>query len=155
MKKIILFFTVSFMYINIAQAEPFMDKALDSWVGYPLESVIKYWGYPDSQQTIAGKNIYIWEEKSEYQSDTVERSTIKTDKKGRTYVDTHKSGGSTYEMLCRKILEVNSDNIVSGYSYKGNICPNAYFLKAKKIVNPENNEWEQRKLEKQAKKRNY
>ena len=155
MKKIILLFIISFMCINTVQAEPFMDKALGSWVGYPLESVIKYWGYPDNQQTIAGKNIYIWEERSEYQGDTYERSTVKTDKKGRTYVDKRTSGGTTYEMLCRKILEVNSDNIVSGYSYKGNICPNAYFLKAKKLVNPENNEWEQRKLEKQAQKGRY
>lgn len=51
-------------------------------------------------------------------------------------------------MLCRKIFEVNSNNVISGYSYKGNICPNAYFLKAKKLVNPENNEWERRKTEK-------
>ena len=145
MKKYILVFIFVLISFNTAQAEPFMDKALGSWVGYPLDTVIKYWGYPDNQQTIAGKNIYIWEEKSEYHSDSYERSTVKTDKKGRTYVDTHTSGGSTYEMLCRKILEVNSDNIVSGYSYKGNICPNAYFLKAKKLVNPENNEWENRK----------
>ena len=156
MKKIIFLSVYFILTTNILYAgEAFMDKALGSWIGYPLDSVIKSWGYPDNQQTIAGKNIYIWEERSEYQDSSYERSTVKTDKKGRTYVDTYSSGGSTHELVCRKIIEVNSDDIISGYSYKGNACPGAYYFVGKKLVNPDNDEWKQKKLEKQMKKNAY
>ena len=132
--------------------EPFMDKALSSWKGYPLEAVIKSWGYPDSQQNIAGKNIYIWEEKTVSHDSTYERSYVKQDKKGRTYVDSYTSGGGITEYYCRKILEVDSENVISGYQYKGNACPGAYYFVGKKLVNPDNDEWKQKKLEKQMKK---
>ena len=155
MKKFALLFLCLSLPISVFAFGDFMDKALGSWVGYPIEAVIKSWGYPDSQQTIAGKNIYIWEEKSTYQDSTYQTSKVKTDSKGRTYVDTYSSGGSTHELLCRKILEVNSDNLVSGYQYKGNACPAAYYFVGRKLVNPDNDEWQQKKLEKQMKKRGY
>lgn len=150
MKKIILLVGCLTVALSVSAGEPYMDKALSSWVGYPIEAIIKHWGYPDNQQTIAGKNIYIWEDRTTSQEDTYQRSYVKTDKKGRTYVDSYTSGGGTYDYYCRKIIEVDSNNKISGYSYKGNSCPNAYFLAAKKLVNPDNNQWEKRKLEKKG-----
>ena len=155
MKKIVLLFVCLISVSAVFAGEPYMDKALSSWVGYPIEAIIKAWGYPDSQQTIAGKNIYIWENRTTSQEDTYQRSYVKTDKKGRTYVDSYTSGGGTYDYYCRKIIEVDSKDIISGYQYKGNSCPNAYLLAAKKLVNPENNQWEKRKLEKQIQKGRY
>lgn len=59
-KKIIFLLLCFILTANTSYAsETFMDKAMGSWMGYPLETVIKYWGYPDNQQTIAGKNVYI------------------------------------------------------------------------------------------------
>ena len=145
MKKILLSTTLLFLATTSCFAEPFMDKALSSWVGYPVDAIIKSWGYPDSQQNIAGKNVYIWEERNTYQQSTYEKSTVKTDKKGRTYVDTYTSGGGTTEYYCKKIIEVNSDNIISGYSYKGNACPAAYYFVGRKLVNPDNDAWKKNK----------
>ena len=156
MKKILLFLIVLFVsVVNAFAGEPFMNKALSSWVGYPINAVIKSWGYPDNQQTIAGQNIYIWEERHTSQNSTYERSYLKTDKKGRTYVDSYTSGGGTMEFYCKRILEVDSENKVSGFSYKGNSCPAAYYFVGKKLVNPDNDEWKQKKLEKQMQKNRY
>lgn len=155
MKKILLLSALLFAGASVLAGEAFMDKALSSWVGYPITSVIKSWGYPDSQQTIAGQNIYIWEERTTSQDSTYEHSTVSTDKKGNTHVNTYTSGGGFSDYYCRKIFEVGSDNIVSGYQYKGNACPGAYLFVGKKLVNPQNDEWQQRKLEKQMQKRGY
>ncbi len=154
MKKVMLLLAL-FFSITEVQAEPFMDKALSSWIGYPIKAIIDSWGYPDNQQNIAGQNIYIWEEKTTMQDSTYEKSYVKTDKKGRTYVDTYTSGGGTTEFYCRKIIEVDENNIISGYKYKGNSCPGAYYFVGRKLVNPDNDEWKQRKEEKQKQKSGY
>jgi len=154
MKKYVLLLVVFISMAEVCHSEPFMDKALSSWIGYPLKSIINAWGYPDSQQTIAGQNIYIWEERSTMRESTYERSYVKTDKKGRTYVDSYTSGGGTTDFYCRKIIEVDAKDNITGYKYKGNACPAAYYFVGKKLVNPDNDEWKQRKLEKQMQKNN-
>ncbi len=124
--------------------ESFMDRCIGSWIGYPLDSVIKKWGYPEYEKNIAGKKLYVWET-YDYDTDVVEGTGMtitSTDSKGRETSFT--SGGQLKVEFCRKILEVDKNNTIVGGQWEGNDCPKFYVL-GKKYVNPENNVWENKK----------
>ena len=124
--------------------ETFMDKCIQSWIGYPLDSVIKKWGYPEYEKNIAGKKLYVWET-YDYDTEVVEGTgmTISTkDSKGNETSFT--TGGQLKVEFCRKMLEVDNNNNIVGGHYEGNDCPKFYTL-GKKFVNPENNEWAKKK----------
>ena len=90
--------------------ESFMDKCINSWVGYPLDSVIKKWGYPNYERNIADKKLYVWEE-FDYDVDPDRGGgwvISKTDKKGRE--TTFTSGGVPVVEYCRKTLETDDNN---------------------------------------------
>ena len=138
MKKLII---ISILLISLSAYawESFMDKCIHSWVGYPLDSVIKKWGYPDEEKNIAGKKLYIWET-IDYDTDTTVGgfSVSSTDKKGRETV--FSSGGEAVLEYCKKILETdNNGTIIDGHR-KGNDCPKFCTL-GKKFVNPLNDPW--------------
>ena len=138
MKKLII---ISILLISLSSYawESFMDKCIQSWVGYPLDSVIKKWGYPDEEKNIAGKKLYIWET-IDYDTDTTVGgfSISSTDKKGRETV--FSSGGEAVLEYCKKILETDNNGIVTDGHWKGNDCPKFYAL-GKKFVNPLNDPW--------------
>ncbi len=124
--------------------DSFMDKCIRSWIGYPLDSVIKSWGYPVQEKNIAGKKLYIWET-YDYDTDVIDGTgwTItSTDRKGRETSFT--SGGQLKVEFCRKIIEVDNNKNVVGGQWEGNDCPK-FYLVGKKYVNPANNEWESNK----------
>ena len=126
--------------------ESFMDKCISTWIGYPLNSVIKKWGYPDQEKSIAGKKLYIWETVDyDYNSVVTENgfSITSTDKKGR---DTTFFIGSETPQLeyCKKTLEVDNEGIIINGQWTGNACPKFYFV-GKKYVNPENDTWSKNK----------
>ena len=124
--------------------ESFMDKCMESWIGYPLDSLIKKWGYPDYERNIAGKKLYVWET-FDYDVDTDKGGgwvISKTDKKGRE--TTFTTGGVPVVEYCRKTIETdNNNNIVNGH-WEGNDCPKFYMI-GKKYVNPANDEWAKKK----------
>ncbi len=122
--------------------EFFMDKCIKSWIGYPLDSVIQRWGYPDQEKNIAGKKLYVWET---FDTDIEYRggwSVTSTDKKGNE--TTFSSGGVPQIEYCQKIIETDSNNIVINGQWKGNACPNFYIV-GKKLVNPQNDQWAKKK----------
>ena len=154
MKKILLTAVCLLIPVSPFAYDSFMDKCMNSWVGYPLNSVIKKWGYPDSDKNIAGHKLYIWERSRTVQNSSYETTKERKDSKGRTYYETYTSGGSTEVEYCRRIIEVDeNDNVTSG-QWKGNDCPIMYFT-GQDWVNPENDEWARKKQEKQAQKRGY
>ena len=137
MKKLII---ISLLLVSLSAYawNSFMDKCIESWVGYPLDSVMKKWGYPDQEKTIAGKKLYIWET---YETTFNQRggTTIVTkDKKGRETV--FSSGGEPEIEYCKKILEVDEKNIVVNGQWSGNDCP-MFYMVGKKLVNPNNDKW--------------
>ena len=143
MKKLIIL-CILMMPLSAIAWESFMDKCIDSWIGYPLDSVIKKWGYPEYEKNIAGKKLYVWET-YDYDTDVVEGTGMtitSTDSKGRETSFT--SGGQLKVEFCRKILEVDKNNTIVGGQWEGNDCPKFYVL-GKKYVNPENNVWENKK----------
>ena len=144
MKKLII---ISLLLIPLGAFafETFMDKCIQSWIGYPLDSVIKKWGYPTEEKSIAGKKLLVWET-YDYDTDVIEGTgmTISTkDSKGNETSFT--SGGQLKVEFCRKILEIDNNNIIVGGSYEGNDCPK-FYLVGKKFVNPANNEWANKKV---------
>ena len=141
MKKFIL---VCFLLIPLSACawESFMDKCIKSWIGYPLDSVMERWGYPDSEKNIAGKKLYIWET---YDTDVDYiggTSITTTDNKGRE--TTFSMGGVPQTEYCIKTLETDNNNIVVNGQWKGNDCPKFYML-GKKYVNPANDQWAKNK----------
>lgn len=137
MKKILI---ISLLIVPLGAYawESFMDKCIQSWIGYPLDAVIKKWGYPDNEQNIAGKKLYIWET-VDYDVDTDSGWSISsTDKKGRETI--FSSGGVPKIEYCRKTLETDEKGIIVNGQWKGNDCPK-FYLVGKKYVNPANDEW--------------
>ena len=134
MKKFILVCILIFSTSAYAW-ETYMDKCIKSWVGYPLDAIIKQWGYPDEEKNIAGKKLYVWIE-YDYDTDitTGGISITSTDKKGRETV--FNMGGDPVVNYCKKTIEADNNNIIKGGSWKGNNCPILYG--GKKWMNPQN-----------------
>ena len=146
MKKIILSLILLLLIVPLSSNawELFMDKCIKSWIGYPLDSVIKSWGYPDYEKNIAGKKLYIWET-YDYSTDIIPDSGMSitsTDKKGNE--TPFSLGEQTRIEYCKKILETNDNGIIINGQWSGNSCP-MFYIGSKKLVNPENNEWETKK----------
>ena len=140
MKKFMLVCLLLIFPLSAFGWETFMDKCIKSWIGYPLDSVIKRWGYPEYEKHIVGKKLLVWET-FDYDSEIIEGTgmTISTtDRKGRETSFT--SGGQVKVEFCRKILEIDNNNIIVGGHYEGNDCPKFYTF-GKKFVNPQNNQW--------------
>ena len=60
MKKSLLILSIFIFTTLTANANDFMSKALDSWIGYSIDDVIAVWGYPKSEKQIAGRNLIYW-----------------------------------------------------------------------------------------------
>ena len=133
MKKILLL-TITLLLINTtttsANAEKFMDKALNTWIGYTLEDAINVWGYPTKEKIIAEKHLIYW---------TYREESIR-----------HYSYYSSYgeKLYCSRVFEINNNKQIIGAKHEGNNCPINY-VTGKKLVNPQNDPW---KIEKQNKK---
>ncbi len=105
-----------------------MSNALDSWKGYTVDDVIAVWGYPESEKNIAGKKLYIWEERN--------FSVL-----GNQY------SIQGVEDYCVRILETDENNKVVSWEWKGNACP-ILRCTTEKWVNPNNNPWKKEKMNK-------
>ena len=143
MKKFILI-SVLLIPLSAFAWTTFMDKCIQSWVGYPLDSVIKKWGYPEYEKNIAGKKLYVWET-YDYDTEVIEGTGMTiSSKDSRGNETSFTTGGQLKVEFCRKILEVDSNNLIVGGHYEGNDCPKFYVL-GKKFVNPDNDEWAKKK----------
>ena len=99
-----------------------MNKVMSSWQGASLNEVISQWGYPNAQQEIAGRQIYIWDTNKTVTLPSTTSGTVNVI--GNTaYLNTTTYGGGTLHGSCRRILEVDSNDIVVMWQWKGNNCP--------------------------------
>ena len=98
-----------------------MNRIMDSWIGEHIDSVINIWGYPSSEKTIAGHSLYIWD-----------NGTALTENAWGTALLEQQS--------CSRIFEVDKNNIIVKWQWKGVDCP-ATYCTSKKWVNPNNNPW--------------
>lgn len=105
--------------------ETFMDRCIKSWIGYPLDTMIKQWGYPDEEKNVAGKKLFIWIDYDYNNSRNIGGVSISsTDKKGNETV--FSMGGENIVDFCKKTIETDENNIIINGSWKGNSCPLLY-----------------------------
>ena len=121
MKKIIFIF-LFLVSCSGGLSGQVMNKVMDSWQGSHINEVIAQWGYPNAEQNIAGKKIYIWDRTVNWTppSTTTGTGTIIGD---TVSIITTTTGGGTSTWSCRRILEVNESNIITGWQWGGNNCP--------------------------------
>ena len=103
-----------------------MDGIMSSWQGATVDQVIAQWGYPHGEMTIAGKHLLVWERNVSVPMPMTANTTASANRVGSTtYVQgtTTYSGGGSLQGSCRRILEVNAENIVSSWQWDGNNCP--------------------------------
>lgn len=112
-----------------------MNKAAKSWIGAELEDVINKLGYPTKHDTIAGKELYYW----------IYKESVRTE-----FFDDE---ATTDPQECIMIMEADSNNKIINTQASGNICP-MFYMVGKKYVNPNNDPWQQEKLQKQEQKEN-
>lgn len=147
-----------------ADTKSFMEKCLNSWVGYSMDEVMSSWGYPTGEREIAGKHLYFWNvQKVGYvpqTSNTYGHTNATANYYGYgsaygngTYNSTTTTyGGYSVTYYCNRTLEVDADNKVVSWQWEGNFCPSTYFA-GKKWVNPQNDEWAKEKALKDAAKK--
>lgn len=128
MKKILYIVLLMTIICLPVKAEEFMERALNTWVGYTVNDVIAVWGYPKEEKVIAGRRLFYW---------TNSHYSVSGNQYG-VY------GGEYY---CNKILEVNKKNKITSWQYEGNSCPSFYFT-GSSLVNPKNDVWQIEKLQK-------
>ena len=152
-----LFIVFLFILLSLpvsANTENFMDKALNSWVGYNINDIINSWGFPVEEKIIANRHIYIWNKA--WSQHVPQRTHCNvTPYYYNSSVTTYTTGGYTVNYYCNKTIEVDSKNNIISLYWEGNACPSKY-KHGKKLVNPNNDEWEKERLrklkEKQEKK---
>ena len=140
MKKIVnlLLFIVIMLSVTACSSDEFMNTAMQSWVGYSLDDVIKQWGYPKDEKTFGGKKLLYWPNNTAiYIPQTY--STNVNYYVNTAYTNTTSYGGGYQNFYCNRILEVDKNNKIIGYQWEGNNCPTRYAGKYKKWVNFNNN----------------
>lgn len=153
MYKTIILLISLFVNINIcyASTKSFMEKALNSWIGYEINDVIETWGYPIEEKNIAGRKLYIWQTSKSIYVPQNASSNVTSYGYGYAHVNTNTYGGYTVNAYCNKTLEVDKNNKIIRWEWQGNDCPGTY-IRGKKIVNPENDIWAVKKQEKKKEK---
>tara|TARA_B100001093_G_C26160990_1_gene731573 strand:- start:99 stop:503 length:405 start_codon:yes stop_codon:yes gene_type:complete len=95
-----------------------MNKIMESWEGSQITEAISQWGYPNSQQEIAGKKLYVWDRTVSGPSSSTSTGTISGNS---VSILTNTLGGGNWN--CRRILEVDDNEKIIGWQWGGNNCP--------------------------------
>lgn len=161
MKKIFAILVCLFVCLPAsAWTRSFMEKCMNSWLNYPIDDAINYWGYPTSQNEYAGRKIYIWEKSVNSYVPQTATTTGNTNYNFNSYggygvwgnsttnATTHTYGGYNVTYFCNRTLEVDENNKIVRWQWNGNKCP-ATYTTGKGWVNPNNDEWAREKLAKQ------
>ena len=151
-KKCLLVLVFMFFVLPVcAGTREFMEKALNSWVGYNINDVISSWGFPTEEKTIANRHIYTWNRAWSQYVPQQTHTTFNPNYFNPT-ANSYTTGGYSVNYYCNKTIEVDDKNNVISWSWEGNACPSGYYY-GKKLVNPANDDWEREKLRKAEIKR--
>lgn len=116
------------------QARPsFADlgAVLATYNNLPLDAAINSFGYPDAQQHIAGRTIYLWSVKG---TEPLPNVSLTTGDVGNELFSAVTYGGtSTIEIDCKVTMEVNDQKVVTRVFYDGNMLGCSQFMKAASI----------------------
>jgi hypothetical protein len=102
-----------------------MDEVMTSWEGCHINEVIAQWGYPDSQQEIAGRTLYRWGDSGSMYVPQTSTTYGHVNAYGGYTANTYYSGGYNVQLYCIRTLEVDSRGYVISWQYEGNNCSNS------------------------------
>ena len=124
MKKIILTILILSLTGHFANAKEYvhvMDEVMQSWKNEKLDDLIDHWGYPDSETTIANRHIFVWSNGYTLYPNGVAINSV-----------------NAYGVFCKRVVEVNNDNIIIGAEWSGAACPGIHSdYSYKKWVHPD------------------
>lgn len=141
MKKFVYICLVAILFapVVLADSASFNEKAMGSWVGYTIDDVIKSWGYPTEEKTIANHHIFIWNKNfTSYVPQNSNSTAYNSYSHTNIYTTTY--GGYYVNYNCCRTFEVDENNKIISWQYQGNGCSSSY-SRGKKLVNPQNDEW--------------
>lgn len=98
------------------------EKILNSWVGSNINDYIKANGYPDNSFTAPnGNKVYAYNASGSVTLPTQTHSTYNV-YGNSVYGNTYTTGGQTINLSCQTYFEVNKNNIITTWQWKGNHC---------------------------------
>ncbi len=102
-----------------------MDEVMLSWQGTTADDVIRQWGYPQGERTVAGRKLLVWERNVTLNMPVTASTTGTLNQAGGTayYQGQTTYGGGRSDWSCTRTLEVDAGNRVVGYEWGGNNCP--------------------------------
>jgi len=118
----LLFIATLALFLNGCATTDKYEKNLRSWVGHDVNELIASWGYPaNSFQAPNGNTVYVYSSSSSYTMPTNTTSTYNV-YGNSVYGNSTTNGGQTINAWCQTFFEVNSSNIITSWSWKGNNC---------------------------------
>lgn len=162
MKKILLVCLLFSFMLPCFAGNLKMNKTLESWLGYPLDSLIAQWGVPTEEKNIADKRMFYWKQSRQ----AYVPQTSNTSGTANAYANVYRNsiygngnynsmtttyGGYAVTYYCNRIIGVDENKIINHWQWEGNRCPISY-KSLKKWVNPQNDIFAQEKANKIANK---
>lgn len=106
MNKIIILLCLIFAGCTLPK-RPSINEEFNRVKGKPFDEVITAWGYPNSERTVNGRKLVIWEN---YRGDELSNN-------GKSLISRH----------CIRILEINEQGKIAGGSWEGQGCGSVAF----------------------------
>ena len=94
-----------------------LEKGLDSLLGKSMDHAISMLGMPNAERTMRGQKMYGWGHSFSYNS--ANNSTSSTVVNGQ-WIQINTTSYTPTNLSCSIELYVNSNDIVTNYSYDGN-----------------------------------
>ena len=111
-----------------------LDRAMPTFNGGPISTVVSYLGYPSGEYETMGKKVYVWSTAftSYSPSTTTTTGTVGTTP---VTVTTTSPSGNAYNLACT-IKVITSRDVVQSFEYEGNNGACARFSRALKSRAP-------------------
>lgn len=94
------------------------DARVQAWQETTLDTLIKAWGLPDKEQTIASRKFYVWNSLDDSTSPTVGISLGTGGRHGGISLGTL-LGGDSEQNYCSRVVEVDANDNIIGIQWNG------------------------------------
>lgn len=95
---------------------------MKSMEGRHIDTVIAEWGYPSEVREVAGRTLYVWDQRGAVVMPSHSTGTVFLPGGGMATYDQFNTGGVVVPTHCTRILEVDATNTVSAWQWQGNDC---------------------------------
>ena len=98
-----------------------ITKAVDTWIGQPIERAVLQWGPPSRQTTVGSKQLYVWRDDSEVPIYSSGITTTYGNIGGMPASATTYGPGSvhTVSVFCEWTLYIDATGVVTDTYWKG------------------------------------